>query len=1126
MKKRFYIVIFLLLAGRIALPGQAEELSFFPLNREDGLSDDNITDIVKDKSGYLWIGTANGLNRFDGHDFTVFQKSLQPGSIPDNRIKDLLVTRNDHLWVGFEYAGAAKFNPVYQMFSLYSLDDLPERKEGSRFVGFSEDVDSNLYLATTWGVFIMEQGDSLFRNISDRILPIEAGTSENTEELELFSITASEKEGVWIAFSGNRLVHYEHRTGKSMHYQMNIADPGTRTIINTMICHLGKVWIGGLGPEFYCFDPETESTKVLLNDVNLIGVNQISLASDSSMWLSSSGGLVHYSPLNERYTLFTSYEKEVWNLSNSSVKSFYEDEAGIYWVGLNNSGINYAFKELAFKKVHQGTGHMHLSAGEVTSLMHDKKGNLWVGLTSGIVERHDYDSKNYKVYSISALTDRPVAGTIFSLIQDKSGNIYCTSWRGGIQKYNPLTDRFEPLFGSRSAYFKHIDGIDIRDALADEQGNLWLAMHGIGVYHLNLKDNSVRKILQGSDSTGLSSEWVYQLEMDDEGFLWVTSAWGLSKINSRDYTVTHYLNFDETGGLTDNAHNTVTKDKQGNIWIGTEMGLNLYHRDTDAFFGYTISDGLSSDIVRGLIQDNSGLYWMSTPYGIVSFKLTYTNAARPVIESVNTYTIHDGLLQDNFAANCISEDATGLLYFGGISGIDYFQPEQIQPFFMKPELRISGLKIFGETVIPGSVNGPAINENQEIVLSHKENMVSVDFVALNYFKSESNRYSYRLTPVTEEFVDLGKDRSLVFSGLSPGHYSLSLLVETENGFIAESSDILKFYIVPPLWKRIWFMLLLGAIVIAIGVSTVLLYTANLRKKQDVLEKLVKQRTQDLQASNEELKEKASILNNANLLLSESKHQIEQQAEELLIQSEKLEERNEELKVINSMKDKFFSIIAHDLKNPFNIISGFTQLLTQNFDSYSDEKRKELLQNIRESTSVAYSLLENLLHWSNSQTGRLVVNAVSLNVSDLFENQESLFRPTMLQKDLNLQFSAENELVVKADTNLLNTVLRNLISNAYKFSMPGGTIQVVAKAIKGSGMIEFEVRDTGVGISEKEVAGLFIMGKSVSRSGTQGESGTGLGMMLCKEFVEKMNGDLRIVSEVGRGTSVFFRLPLA
>lgn len=1122
VKKNGILLLFFFLIG-IELFSQERDLNFFPLTRQDGLSDNNITDIVKDKDGFMWIGTSNGLNRYDGYDFTVFRNNEDSTSLPDNNIKDLFVSQKGDLWLGFEHLGVSKFHPIDESFETFQLVDLPDFIEGSRFVHFCEDSDSNLYFITTNCLFIHEKGDSLFQNIRADVIPEELKLPAIGIENEIFAITPDENDGIWIAFSHQYLVHYIHNTKSTTVYKLDIQYNGSRNVVSEIVNNSGKIWIGGLGPEFYVFDPKTNNTELLLDNLNMIFVYRITESSDNSFWISSAGGLVHYFPDSKEYRLYTYMENDIRSLTNSAINCFFEDEAGIYWVGLLNSGINYSFKNLPFRKMITGLEPNQLSARDVTAILHDSKGNMWIALGSGVVEFHSFDKSRREIYQISSHVGYDNAGNIFSLMEDKQGNIYCSSWRGGAQKFNRSLNKFVPLFGSWDNYYKYIEGVDVRDIIEDEKGNLWLSVHGRGIYKINIENRKVKKFIASSDANSITINWNYQLLEDKDSNIWVSSAWGLSKINTLNDSVSRYFAY-SGNGLNYDIHNFVSLDNQGNVWVGTDKGLNLYNKESDKFFSYTSNEGLTFENIRGMIQDNSGTYWVSTAYGLISFQLMYSRSEKPIIVSQNTYDIHDGLLQDNYYINSLSKDKDGRLYFGGVIGIDYFHPDEIIPYFTEPKLYITSLKVVGEKIFPGSSNGPPINKSGEIVLDYKQNLLSIDFVALNYFNTAANRYSYKLLPVSSNYLDLGKDRDLIFSNLKPEHYKLSLQVETGNGFILESPDILKFYIEPPFWQRTWFRYLSGLILAFILSFSVWLYTYNLRKKKDELTKLVNIRTKDLKDRNNELKEQANILNEANMMLSESKEQIENQAEELLNQSNVLEKTNKELVVLNSTKDKLFSIIAHDLKNPFNVIGGFTDLLNKRFDSYSDENKKELLANINEAVSTAHNLLENLLQWSLSQTGRLKVNTVELQVKKVLNSQLDLFHQTMAKKNLTLSVFSPDDVFVLADKDLLETVLRNLISNAFKFTASGGRIDVTAILVNEESMVEISVTDNGTGISHEILDKIFKIDKSISIAGTEGESGTGLGMLLCKEFVEKMKGQITIESHPGKGTKVSVKLP--
>lgn len=1122
MSFRLFFILLLLAPCYAAFP-QSGDLNFFQLDRHDGLSDNIITDIEADRDGFLWIGTSNGLNRYDGYEFTIYSTDMDHRSIPERNVRDIFRTSNGEFWVGFINTGIAKYDYQDQSFTHTNLIELPDLAVGSQFIGFCEDTEQNFYVLTTYQLYVRSAGDTNFVNIASMTSQLEGPDGDHLGE-ELTAITSDENEGIWIASSGGQIFRYSHNNHTINSYQIRNLDRAPRSLIISLLHFRGKLWIGGMTPQFGVFNTESQEVEVLLKNENLINTYQIKGSEEGGIWVASAGGLVHFDPASNDYRIYREDINSATSISSSDLLSVYEDPNGVYWFGTSSSGLNYSFRDLPFRKISLGEQHNDISEKNITALMHDNQNALWIGIGSGVIERHDPSGRYKQMHVIEAILDKDDrAGTIFKVYQGTNGSIYCSSWRGGIQKFDPSTGKFRLLFGSAEKYMEKIDAPDIRDIKEDEKGNLWISAHGKGVYMVNEETGIVKKYLSGVDSVNILNVWVYSIEIDQAGYVWVTSAYGLNRIDPKSGKVKWYSTDYSDCGLTSNEHNLITTDTEGHLWIGTNSGLNLYDAENDRFLAFNKQNGLPFEQVRGLIQDQNGTYWMSTPYGIVSFIFESPEGSPPRITSAKTYDLHDGLLQENYNYNCYSKSGNNSVYFGGTTGIDFFNPSQIKPYYSQPSILINDISVFGETVRPGIEGHPWMNEDSVLQLTHRQNMLSIEFIALNYFNNKGNIYSYKLEPANEDWIEIGSDRKLVFSNLSPGSYKLSLQVRTEDGATEIGEDILLFEIIPPFWKKGWFTALTICLLLFISFLIVWNYTRNLRKRKDELKKLVQERTKDLEISNIELLNRTKILNETNDLLTEKQTRIESQAKELRTQQETLSVRNKELQLLNSTKDKMFSIIAHDLKNPFGNISGFADLLYDQYDSYTDERRKELLLAVKESVDVTQDLLENLLHWSYSQTGRIRVNKTQVALPEIFARLERLFRPSMQQKELDLEFITERDLIVFTDPDLFNTILRNLISNALKFTSKGGMISVRA-AKKDEGTIEIEVKDTGSGIEQDRIDSLFRIEQNTSTRGTEGEKGTGLGLLICKEFVDKMNAGIRVDSVVEKGTAVIITLP--
>jgi signal transduction histidine kinase len=341
---------------------------------------------------------------------------------------------------------------------------------------------------------------------------------------------------------------------------------------------------------------------------------------------------------------------------------------------------------------------------------------------------------------------------------------------------------------------------------------------------------------------------------------------------------------------------------------------------------------------------------------------------------------------------------------------------------------------------------------------------------------------------------------------------------------------INIIILPPWWKTWWFKLLILLILVSSVYVAFYLRVALYRKKQKELSILVKQRTNEISKANDILLERqtsieeyAENLREVNELLLDKQKTIETQASQLQEANQRLQNTNEQLAVLNSTKDRFFSIIAHDLRNPFHVVSGFAEILMNDYKKLSPEKIEKYHNFIYTSSTNGKNLLETLLQWSRSQTGRIAYNPTKLNIYTLSEEVIDLLQGDTYSKNITIRQLIDPAITVFADENMLKTIFRNLISNAIKFSHEQGTISLKSGIIDQQ--IELTVADTGIGIPAENLHRLFRIDETVTTKGTANETGSGLGLILCKEFIEKHNGKIWIESEVDKGSAFKFTLPL-
>jgi signal transduction histidine kinase len=551
---------------------------------------------------------------------------------------------------------------------------------------------------------------------------------------------------------------------------------------------------------------------------------------------------------------------------------------------------------------------------------------------------------------------------------------------------------------------------------------------------------------------------------DNEKKMWICTQNGVNLYDAltRSFKVLHF---------PDNNIGAFYKDKSGYLWVGTDTkGLFLCNEDGTILKTYDFSNILPNNRIHAITQDNNGDIWISSNVGL--------SRLNKDIQSVRNYSKEDGLQGDQFYQQSFLRTRSGELYFGGYSGLNSFFPDSLKDNDFIPPVYITDFQIFNKPVvygIPGTQFQTHISEAKEIKLNWDQSVFSFSFAAINYVHPRKNQYKYILESFEKNwnFTDASR-RYVTYTNLDPGEYTFRVKATNNDGVWNDKGTSLKIIILPPWWKTIWFKILSTSIIIFIVFA---LFRSRVRQ-----------------------------LKNQKILLEES-----------------VAIKTAELKELNASKDKFFSIIAHDLKNPFNTIIGFSEMMKESVKMNDSATFYEYSVMINTAAVQTLRLLENLLEWANAQRGKLVFTPVSINLLEIVKDEFIIAEELTLGKKIRLFNNIDDSLMIIADKNMIKTILRNLISNAIKFTHRNGKVEVGARV---SGMFtEVYVSDTGIGMTSETIAKLFRLDANLSTRGTDNEKGTGLGLFLCKEFVEKHGGRIWVESEVGRGSIFRFIIPL-
>ncbi len=859
-----------------------------------------------------------------------------------------------------------------------------------------------------------------------------------------------------------------------------------------------------------------------------------------------------------KFRIFTNDAFDKTSLSYDLVWSVYVDNIGIVWSGTAGSGIctfdpnNHKFKHYRQEREDPNT----ITSNYITSLFVDHANDLWIGTELNGLNRLNHKTGKYSYF----LTEPNLnIGAVRSFYEDENHFLWVGTDRG-VFVYNEKREQVR-YYKNTHANLYSISSHPIEKICKDKLGNLWFATWSNGVYILPkdelLKNNTddarfINYRHNAQDTNSLASDIVWEVHSDKFNNLWVGNEGALDKFDFKSKDFIHYKI---------RIVNALFEDSDG-LWVST-FGNGIYRIDlaTDklTFWNYTYlaSAGIIRDVKKNLwIPSENGLYLLK-PERNYSF----------------LFTEKDGLQgnRNNQKANALAPDGT--IYIGGFNGYNSFLPDEIHTDTTQPKIIFTNLFVNGQQV---SDTKPLINSfylkkpllyTDTLTFQHNQNNLSFEYAALQYSGINAVIYRYKLLPYDTLWnYTSAAQRKAIYTNLNPGSYQLIVEATNRDGLWSAHNAHICILIRPAWYQAIWFKILIILITVFL---IFLLFSYRLRRiklKNVLLEKLVDDRTRELSSKNlllikqtnelseintileekqqqievqseelltmnSELNEKnllledqAEYLKEANSLLEESRQQTEEQSEELKVQKEALERVNAELSELNATKDKFFSIIAHDIKNPFNTILGFTELMKLNFNKWTEEKKLQIVDVLYNASNNVYELLENLLQWSRSQRGAIEFNPEETLLRSQIEYLFTLLKDSADEKGIELKLEVpDKNIFVNVDVRMLQTILRNLISNAIKFSYKGGVIRVLVEISGGNALIS--VVDNGTGIPKENLDKLFRIDSAHTTVGTNNEKGTGLGLILVKEFITKHGGEIRVESEQGKGSTFIFTLPL-
>ncbi len=858
MKK--YLIVSLTVILNIfgqSLFAQQEDIRFARLSIEEGLSQSSILAFCQDSKGFIWIGTADGLNRYDGNEFKIYRRDLNnlQNSLPNNQVSALLEDRQGYIWVGTG-GGLTRFDPRTETFRNFMFD--ADSTPFSKVLSILQDREGFLWFAT------LEKGLKKYDPRTEQ-MTIHRSDSKNPNSISYNAVYGliEDKEGrIWIGTGGGGINIFDKKTGKFKTLRHNPADPEnslSSDIAGTVSFSLDEntVWIGSYGFGLNRLDKETGKFTHYKHDprnpysISDNRIDKIFRTQSGEIWICSESGLdkLIETPDSVYFIRYKNQPTNLNSLSDNHAFLMYEDAGGILWVGTYRGGLSrFDPKRKKFGLYRQNPNDpQSLSNNAIRSVMEDRDRNLWINTTQGGLNKITYKNRlenkqffvNYKPDPANEFSISSEKGA--NLFQDKEGRIWIGTNGDGLNLYENDQRFIRIQLNPKDSL--SIPNNRIRAMYQDRKGRFWIGtVDGISLFDpLTLKIKKHYKSGKNGDQKKLSHYHIRQITEDRSGFLWITTdGGGLNRFDPEKEIFTHYLNKpNDKNTIADNRVTCLYIDKEDIIWLGTAGGgLNRFDPRTEKFTFLVEENGLPNNAIYGILPDNRGNLWISTNKGLSKFD--------PKTKKFRNYSVNDGLQSDEFNLNAFFRSPSGELFFGGISGLTFFYPDSIKDNDYQAPIVLSDFKIRNKSVHiygKGSPLKQHISYTSSMTLSHEENNFTIEFAALHYGMTGKKRYQYRLRNYQEEWIEADEKRSFAsFTNLREGTYIFEVRGTNTDGVWSKQIRQLEITIKPPFWASVWFVTLCTLSLLGSAFGFYRLRISQIKAQKRILEELVKART--------------------------------------------------------------------------------------------------------------------------------------------------------------------------------------------------------------------------------------------------------------------------------------------
>jgi signal transduction histidine kinase/ligand-binding sensor domain-containing protein/CheY-like chemotaxis protein/HPt (histidine-containing phosphotransfer) domain-containing protein len=1042
----------------------------------EGLPQGTVMDTLQDSQGFVWLGTQDGLVRYDGHELVRYAYSRNlPSGLPGNFINRIVEDPHHDLWIAIKDAGLARWNRATDRFTVYRHDPADPgslASDSARTV--LVDALGRIWVGTSnAGVDILEPASGRITHLRH---------SDNPDSLiddRVFTLAIDRSGTVWVGTAGGLERWQSERSGFA-HLL------GGSQISQVLEDQSGSLWVGTFDRGLDRIEPDGRVARAFRHDArqpnSLSGDDIRALLEDHAghLWIGTTDGLDLLDRASGRFSHYRHDERDPTSLRDSYVQSLYEDATGLLWIGTREGGVsrwNPRSWELG------GYRPDWLAGRDVTAFADAANDKLWIAsLGGGLVQ---FDPASGEASDIDAIVGRRNAlgdRRVMALRQDRHGALWIGTMASGLKKLS-ATGRLDTV-AVKPGDPHALSDAGIMTIFEARSGELWIGTHDGGVNVLDPASGSIRQLPYGDSQPGaISAAAASAIVEDPSGNIWIGTDGGGLDLARPDGSVMQVFRHDpkDPVSLPANTVYALAVDAKGRVWVGTDGGgvaLVVGSASTPSAIRFQVvsrDDGLSSDTIYGVLPDAAGQIWLSGNAGLMRLD--------PESHAVKTFHREHGVQGEEFNFGAFYRLRDGRLCFGGPGGFNLFDPARLSEDRLAPRLALTRVEILG-VPMPSATPYWLLDR---IVVDHRASIISLDFGALDFISPKRNRLAYRMAGLTDRWIDLGTQHRITLTNLEPGDHVLEVRAANADSVWSEQPLRLTIHRQPAPWRSRWAYA--GYALAALG----LILFGVLRQRR---------RFRQIVAARERLET------------------------EVALRTRELLESNRQLAQAARAKSDFLDRMSHELRTPMNGVVGMTELLAR---TPLSSMQSRLTQTIRSSAQVLLQIVNDLLDLSRIQAGKIQLEALPIDLVALLEECTALFMGAADNKNIDLIVCPPvlSAGCVIGDPLRIRQILMNLIGNAVKFTAQG---EVVVRAevdceSPQRARLRISVADTGIGMDAATIEKIFEPFTQADESTSRRFGGSGLGLAICRELTELLGGSISVDSRPQAGSTFTLSLPL-